>query len=103
MEYDNYISGHKDNIGAITKGDVVVSEDGKISLAVKGNSASTAKIGQYIVAAWGIIHMEEPPVIGIQSWLESLESIDSLAKKIEEEARQRGEEKSFEEILKNLT
>ena len=47
--------------------------------------------------------MEEPPVTGIQSWLESLESIDSLAKKIEEEARQRGEEKSFEEILKNLT
>lgn len=65
--YEKYIASHKDNIPAIVKGDVVVNEaDGKISLAVKGQSASTAKIGQYIVAAHEISRMSMPPAEGVQ-------------------------------------
>lgn len=100
--YDIYISGHKDSIGAIEKGDVLVTADGKVSLAVKGNSASTAKIGQYIVAAWQIAHMESPPEEGIQKWLENLKGIDVMAKEIEQEAKEKGREVAFEEILNNF-
>lgn len=65
--YENHIVRNKDNIPAIVKGDVVVNEkDGKISLAVKGQSASTAKIGQYIVAAHEISRMSMPPAEGVQ-------------------------------------
>lgn len=65
--YEKYIVSHKDNIPAIVKGDVVINEaNGKISLAVKGQSASTAKIGQYIVAAHEISRMSTPPIEGVQ-------------------------------------
>lgn len=101
--YEKYIASHKDNIPAIVKGDVVVNEeDGKISLAVKGQSASTAKIGQYIVAAHEISRMSMPPAEGVQKWLESLPDIATYAKRVEEEAqKQAGDytDRAFEQIL----
>jgi len=100
--YEKYIASHKDNIPAIVKGDVVVNEEnGKISLAVKGQSASTAKIGQYIVAAHEI-RMSMPPAEGVQKWLESLPDIATYAKKVEEDAQKRAEsnvDRAFEQIL----
>ena len=101
--YEKYIASHKDNIPAIVKGDVVVNEaDGKISLAVKGQSASTAKIGQYIVTAHEISRMSMPPAEGVQKWLESLPDIATYAKRVEEEARDKANKevgKTFEQIL----
>lgn len=101
--YEKYIASHKDNIPAIVKGDVVVNEEnGKISLAVKGQSASTAKIGQYIVAAHEISRMSMPPAEGVQKWLESLPDIAIYAKKVEEEAQKQAEgnvDRAFEQIL----
>ena len=84
--YKHYIKGHKDNIAAILTGDVKISDDGKVSLAVKGQSASTAKIGQYIIAALAI--QDQPPMTieETEQWLKELKNlsrIGSYAKKVE--------------------
>ena len=102
--YDNYIKSHKDNIAAILKGDVSVGRNGKISLAVKGQSASTAKIGQYIVAAYYINQMESLSKEDLKKWLtKEMPSINELVSKVEQEAKEKGEEKAFETILEELT
>ena len=98
--YSNYIAGNKDNIGAIVKGDVVLKDNGQITLAVKGQSASTAKIGQYIVAADQIRKMQAPPEEGIQAWLESIPKIGDYAKAVEADAKKEAEKVAFEQILK---
>ena len=96
--YNRYIKSKKDNIPAILKGDVVVNENGNISLAVKGQSASTAKIGQYIVAAHYIVTMPNLTPNQLKEWLKEIPKINDYAEKIEQEA----EKLTFEEILKNI-
>lgn len=97
--YDNYIKSKKDNIAAIIKGDVSVGNSGRISLAVKGQSASTAKIGQYIVAAHYITTMPALTQEELAGWLENIPKIDEYAKKVEDEAI---DSITFEKTLENI-
>ena len=95
--------GHieKDTVGAIVKGDVTVDAiSGNISLAVKASTASTAMIGQYIVAADKIRKMTAPPEEGWDKWLRELPKINSYAKEVEAAAREEAEKITYEQILK---
>lgn len=98
--YDTYIKGKRNVTPAIQKGDVTVGDDGKISLAVKADQASTARIGQYISAAYYITQKPDltPEVLG--EWIESMPRIDIYAQQIEKEAIELASQ-TFEEILKN--
>ena len=95
--------GHieKDTVGAIVKGDVTVDAiSGNISLAVKASTASTAMIGQYIVAADKIRKMTAPPEEGWDKWLRELPKINSYAKEVEAAAKEEVEKITYEQILK---
>ena len=96
--YENYIRGKKDNIEAVIKGDVVIKQDGNITLAVKGDSSSTAKIGQYIVAAYEILESKEDlDEDSLKKFLEKIPKIHFYARRVEKEAKKNIK---FEEILK---
>lgn len=101
--YEAYIRNKKDNIGAILKGDVSIGTNGKISLAIKGQSASTAKVGQYLVAAHYITQMDNLTQKELEDWMQTMPNINEYAQKVEELAREKGEDTSFEEILKAIS
>lgn len=95
--YQNYIKGKKDNIKAIVKGDVKVDKQGKISLAVKSFSASTAMIGQYLTVAHKILSMKEND-FNLNNIVNELPQVDKYFKSI----FKKKEEDFLQELMDDL-
>lgn len=102
--YDNYIKSKKDNIAAVVQGDIKVGKSGQIFLAVKGQSASTAKIGQYIAVAHYITTQLNLTKGSLENWIKnSFKGIDKYAQEVEEEAGGMVFEEVLQQAQKSLT
>lgn len=97
--WERYIKGHKDSVAAILTGDIKIGNNGKVSLAIKGQNASTAKIGQYIVAALKITEMDNWTPEGVVQWMEQdMQSINVYAATVEAVSKQTLEDYLNEQV-----
>lgn len=95
--YDNYIYHKKESIEAVKKGDIQIDKKGSLSLAIKYENASTARIGQYISVAYHISTSSLLSKESLNKWIQKIPKIHNFVKQFENES----EEILFEDVLKN--
>lgn len=98
--WENHI--HKDSVGALVKGDVVMERDGSIQFAVKEGSFSTAMIGQYVNLAYNIVRLRPLTIKELEDNLPNLIKLSKAAENTIKSLNEDVEELLSEEIQKAI-